>query len=443
MKPLSSSKQLEDQRLKTSRIRLALAYAICMALSLCLVLAAGFWIHSALVKQSLKTELELIAKKEADVHLVDLKEWAAGTRTKEDVKLGFRPHRTAFYYILSQNSQLVNGNETQPQLRPALLKLLKSNQLPKGNVIFKTLHTEDAPALRLALLRYPVEDDGEYLGSVYAATDVGGSLSHLDHLLSTSLMLALGFVLLASLGGWWMADRSLQPLRLALQHQRQFITDASHELRTPLAVMTMALSQLNKEAAEKLSAFHQQTLEDLLDETLRLNRIAEELLLLARADASGHTPKLEPMTLASVLKKRLRLFQAHIDEKQLRIELQLNDDLTIMADADLISRLLTAALDNAVRYTPEGETLLIKTLNQNSYIELHICNSGTTITPTEIELVFKRFYRGKPARQQYQQGAGLGLSMIREIMLAHGGEARLVSSSTQGTCLICIFPRFS
>ena len=443
MKPLSSSKQWEDQRLKTSRIRLALAYAISMALSLCLVLAAGFWIHSALVKQSLKTELELIAQKEADVHLVDLKEWAAGTRTKEDVQLGFRPHRTAFYYILSKNSQLVHGNETQPQLRSALLELLKSNELPTGKVIFKTLHTEDEPALRLALLRYPVEDNGEYLGSVYAATDVGGSLSHLDHLLSTSLMLALGFVLLASLGGWWMADRSLQPLRLALQHQRQFITDASHELRTPLTVMTMALSQLNKEAAVELSEFHQQTLEDLLDETLRLNRIAEELLLLARADAGEHKPKLQPITIESLLKKRIRLFQAHFDEKQLQVELQLNDGLTIMADCDLLCRLLTAALDNAIRYTPAGEKLLIKTLSHSGHIELHICNSGTTITTTELEHAFKRFYRGNPARQRYQHGAGLGLSMIHEIMLAHGGEAKLESSSVNGTCLICTFPRFS
>lgn len=443
MKSLPTSQQLEDQRLKFSRIRLALAYAISMALSLCLVLAAGYWIHSALVKQSLKTELQQLAEKEAGVHLIDLQEWAAGTRTKADVQLGFRPHRTAFYYILSNESQLVHGNETQPQLRPALLELLKNRELPTGKVIFKTLQPENEPELRLALLRYPVVSEGEYLGSVYAATDVGGSLSHLDHLLGTSLALALGFVLLASIGGWWMADRSLQPLRLALQHQRQFIADASHELRAPLTVMTTALALINKEAAPQLSDFHQQTLADALDETRRLNRMAEELLLLARADAGGLQPRLEPLLLTSLVEQRLRLYRTQIEHKQLELKQQLEAIPPIQGDADLLNRLLTAALDNALQYTPVGEKLIIRLFNTHQGVVFSLCNTGICLTDTDLKQVFKRFYRGDPARQRHHLGAGLGLAMIREIMLAHGGKVKLKSHPDQGTCLICIFPHFS
>lgn len=374
MNPIASW-TLEDRRLRANRIRLALAYALGMALSLCLVLAAGYWTHSVLIKQSLKQELQLLAEKEADVHLSDLRDWAAGRRTAADVNVGLRAHRMAFYYILSADAELVHGNESHPEHRSMLLALLQNRELPQGEVVFRTLQPDDKPPLRLALLRHPVLVDGHYLGSVYAATDIADSLAHLEQLLLTGLLLALGFVLLASLGGWWMADRSLQPLRRALQHQRRFIADVSHELRAPLTVLTTALAIVNKEATGQLNEFHRQTLADALDETRRLNRMTEELLLLARADAGVLQTQVQPLVLQPLIEQRLRLCKSLVQAKRLGVTLQLPPDMTLNADGDLLQRLLTAALDNALQYTPEGGFLHIEAHCKGKTLLLQLCTS--------------------------------------------------------------------
>ena len=440
MNGITTSQQLEDRRLKSNRIWLALVYALGMAFSLCLVLAAGYWIHSVLIKKSLKQELQLLAEKEAGVHLTDLQEWASGLRTAADVNVGLRPHRMAFYYILSSDAELVHGNESHPELRPVLLALLKSRELPQGQVVFRNLQPDNEPELRLALLRHPVMSEGRYLGSVYAATDIGDSLAHLDQLLRTGLLLALGFALLASLGGWWMADRSLQPLRRALQHQRRFIADASHELRAPLTVLTTALAVVNKEATAQLSEFHRQTLADALDETRRLNRMTDELLLLARADAGVLQANIQSIRLQPLIEQRLRLCQPLVEEKQLHVTLQLPPDLTINADSDLLRRLLSAALDNALQYTPNGGFLRIEAHGKGKKLLLRLSNNCSNLLPLNTRQIFKRFYRGDPARQRNRQGSGLGLAIIQEIMLAHGGQVWIDYSKTTGFCLTCSFP---
>ena len=440
MKALHNSLQVEDRQLRSSRIRLALVYAFGMAVSLCVVMAAGYWIHTELIKRSLRSELQSLAGVEADVHLKELQQWAAGELTAADVEVSFRPHRTSFYYILSSDLQLVHGNETQPELRSALLGYLKTSELPSGTVVFRTLKPNGASPLRLALLRHPVLFEGEYLGSVYAATDVGDSLSYLEQMLRTSLALALGLVLLASIGGWWMAHRSMLPLRLALHHQRQFIADVSHELRAPLTVMTTALTLIRKEAGEQLSEFHQQTLSDALDETKRLNRMTEELLLLARADAGELKPRRQSLLISPLVDQRIRLYRPQLEQKGIRLEIHAEESLRIEADPDLLSRLLTAALDNAVKYTPLGGALRLDAESHQQAVRIRICNTSAEVSTDQAQQLFKRFYRGDPSRSRNQQGAGLGLALIQEIMLAHGGEARVTLGDAGRFCLECRFP---
>lgn len=429
----------EDAFLKTSRWKLARSYALGMALGLVVILAGGYWVHSALVKQALKAELHQLAHKEAGVHLPDLQRWAEGQMTSADVQIGLRSHRTAFYYILSSASELVHGNETQPGLRASVLELLKNNQLPPGEVVFATLYPKDEPGLHLALLRYPVMHEGEYLGSVYAATDVGGSLSHLDQLLITSLLLLVGLVFLASMGGWWMADRSLQPLRLALQQQRRFIADASHELRAPLTVMTTALSLVREEAGQQLGEFHRETLDDALDETRRLSRLAEELLLLARADAGGIEPVMMVFDPLDLLEQKARLYSTRAEDKGLQLVCELDEHLRIRADRDLFQRMLDVVLENALTYTPEGGQVRLRTCLKQGRAVVMVSDTGPGMTPEEAERAFQRFYRADPARQRNQQGAGLGLSLVRELAELQGACVELTSSLGKGTQVYLYF----
>lgn len=421
--------------LKSTRQKLAWGYALGMAVGLVIIVAGGYWLHSVLVKEALKTELQQLARKEAGVHLPDLQAWAQGQKTAKDVTIGFRANRMAFYYILSRDRELVHGNETQPELRTAVLDILKNNQLPPGKVVFETLSPSEEPSLQLALLRHPVNYNGDYLGSVYAATDIGDSLSHLDQLLTTSLIVLTGLILLATVGGWWMAHRSLRPLRLALEQQRRFVADASHELRAPLTVMTTALSLLRDETCHQLDSFHQETLEDTLDETRRLNRLAEELLLLAKADSGGLVPELTTFTPAPVIEQQLRLFQILARERGVALSGQCFRTARIRADKHFLQSMVGAALDNALTYTPEGGNVSLELSQGNNWVEILVRDTGPGMEAEEVNQAFQRFYRADPARRRNQQGSGLGLAVIEELATLQGARVKLSSAPGEGTSL--------
>ena len=439
----SAGFQGDADRLIRSRRRLASHYAIGMALGLCLVLGVGYWVHSALVKHSLRIELEGLARVEAGVHLPDLQQWAAGTRRQEDVSIGFRPHRTAFYYILSANAELVHGNESRPQLREQVLRLLRDRSLPVGTVVFGKVDDGAGEILRLALLRHPVEQDGDYLGSVYAATDVSGSLAHLEQLFRVVLALALGFVLLASFGGWWMADRSMIPLRRSLERQRRFVADASHELRAPLTVLTTALMLVRDEAGDRLDAFQRETLDDALDETRRLSRLSEELLTLARADSGQLSVCLGRVDLGELVRRCARLRQAEARSRGLWLEHEVVGEAHAHADSDLVVRMIGSALDNALAYTESGGRVKLGVCHEGGSVLLVVEDTGIGMDCTELEQVFERFYRADPARQRSRAGAGLGLSLIRELAQAQGAQVQLASSPGVGTTVSIRFRAFS
>ena len=429
------------RRLEASRRRLAWRYAVGMTLGICTVLLVGYLMHSALIKQSLKSELVQLAQREAEVHKPDLEAWMAGRRGPEDVNIGFRPHRTAFYYILGPDSRLVHGNETRPALRDEVLALLKGNTLPRDRVVFEDILADEEGVLQLALLRHPVEDaEGRYLGSVYAATDVGGSLAHLEQLLMLLLGLALGFVVLAGLGGWWMADRSLRPLQQALRQQREFIASASHELRAPLTVMNTALALVEREGRERLDDFHHQTLVDARDEVRRLGRLAEELLLLARVDAGGVSQRREHLALDEVVERQVRLRKPQAEAYQQILHVALESGVGVAGDADLLARLVGAGLDNAVAYTPEGGRIEVRLQVRAGWAHLEIADTGPGMKEAQLARAFERFYRGDPSRQRHRAGAGLGLSIIDEVARQHGGDARLFSREGEGTRLVVTLP---
>ena len=430
-----------EHELRTGRRRLALGYALGMAVALCAVLLGGYFLHSAMVKQSLSAELAQLSQREAEVHKPDLEAWIEGASDPAEVSIGYRPHRTAFYYIMSPQAELVHGNETQPELREAVLAHLTTRDLPRDEVVFHDLEADGADApVRLALLRHPVKGaDGAYLGSVYAATDVGGALAHLDQLLMVMFALALGVVGLSGLGGWWMADRSLLPLRRALVQQREFVANASHELRGPLTVMQTALAMVEREAGDRLGAFHRQSLADARAETQRLGDLASRMLLLARADAGALELRAEELDLVALIERQIRLRRPQAEAKDQSLNADLPDHARTTGDADLLAQAVHAGLDNALSYTPSGGRIDVTLVHAGSGWRLEIADTGLGMDADAVSGAFTRFYRADTARVR-DGGAGLGLPIIREIIELHGGRARIESRSGAGTRLVLELP---
>ena len=247
-------------------------------------------------------------------------------------------------------------------------------------------------------------------------------------------------LVLASLGGYILARKSLEPIASMVNEQQRFIADASHELRTPLAVLRgeteVALGRTR--TVEE----YQESLTLIQEEAERLSRIVEDLFILARQPIQSPTALVkEPVSLTDVVKDCARAAQVLASRKGVRLKLE-NDSTSIAlnADEELIKRMILNLLDNAVKYTPEGGEISLALEKHNGSAEIVVRDTGIGLSQTDQQRVFDRFYRVDKARSRALGGAGLGLSIVRSIVEAHGGNITIDSTPRHGSTFTVSLP---
>jgi signal transduction histidine kinase len=247
-------------------------------------------------------------------------------------------------------------------------------------------------------------------------------------------------LLLASFGGYILARKSLEPIASMVNEQQRFIADASHELRTPLAVLRgeteVALGKTR--TVEE----YQESLTLIQEEAERLSRIVEDLFILARQPIQSPTALIKaPVSLTEVVKDCARAAQVLASRKGVRLKLE-NDSTSIAlnADEELIKRMILNLLDNAVKYTPEGGEISLALEKHNGSAEIVVRDTGIGLSQTDQQRVFDRFYRVDKARSRALGGAGLGLSIVRSIVEAHGGNITIDSTPRHGSTFTVSLP---
>jgi signal transduction histidine kinase len=185
---------------------------------------------------------------------------------------------------------------------------------------------------------------------------------------------------------------------------------------------------------------YRRVLGDVLEEVERLTRLAEQLLFLCREDAG-----LVPLVLGDVrLDDLVRETSEHMGivagEKGLTLQTTDLAPCPVRGDAGQIRRLLFNLLDNAIKFTPAGGTVLVGLERSNGQALLTVADTGVGIPAEHIAHVFERFYRVDPARGQEAEGTGLGLAICRSIAEAHGGHIRIESVTGQGTRVTLVVP---
>jgi heavy metal sensor kinase len=288
-------------------------------------------------------------------------------------------------------------------------------------------------------------------------------------------------VLFASLGGYFLARKSLAPIALmnqqtqritaenlsaqldvtnprdevgrlaitinallaridaAFQEQKRFIADASHELRTPIAVLRgeteVALEQ------ERATAEYKESLELIKDEAERLSRIVENLFLLARQPIDAPSLVKEPVYLNEVVADCARAAQVLATQKGLRLKVQSSlPEVSMNGDDEMLKRMLLNLLDNAVKYTPAGGEISVALRSQNGNAIIIVSDTGIGIPSEDQPRIFDRFYRVDKARSRALGGAGLGLSIARWIVEGHGGSLSVSSSVGRGSTFTVDLP---
>ncbi len=227
-------------------------------------------------------------------------------------------------------------------------------------------------------------------------------------------------------------NRMMDRLEASFRQATRFSADASHELKTPLTVMQGELENALQSATP--GSPEQQLFSNLLEETQRLKTITRSLLLLAQADAGQLKLTLESVDLSAELEAMIEDARVLAADSRLQFDVELQPQLRVEADRALLHTAMFNLITNAIKYNePAGKLNLALTATDNQVV-FTVCNAGPGIPAEDQPLIFDRFYRVGRAGRPGVDGIGLGLSLAREVVRAHGGELALNESHTGRTC---------
>jgi signal transduction histidine kinase len=224
----------------------------------------------------------------------------------------------------------------------------------------------------------------------------------------------------------------------ALERQRRFAADASHELRTPLTAISGHAKMLEEWALEEDPERAKRSVGVIGREADRMRGLAESLLALARGD-EGASLKIGHHDLVAVAQEAAQATR-DANNGKVSVECALPDgEVEATFDRDRALQAASILLDNAVRYTPEGGNVTVSVREDGDRAALEVSDTGVGIPEDQLPLVFERFHRADPSRSE--GGAGLGLSIARQIADSHGGELRAKSTPGAGSTFTLYFFR--
>lgn len=227
-----------------------------------------------------------------------------------------------------------------------------------------------------------------------------------------------------------------ESIEQAERSKRQMIADVAHELRTPIAILRTAVEGFE----DGVLAPTPENLSALKDKIHLTARLIDDLQQLALADMGQLSLQLEPLAVGEVVADIAGLVGPHIEDGGVRLVADVPADLpTVKADRHRVQQVLLNLLANALRYTPAGGEIRITARHEDSGVEVRVCDSGPGLSEEDLKRVFDRFYRGAAARGA-GPGAGLGLSVAKALVEAHGGRIWAENRPEGGACFRFTLP---
>ncbi|MCG2624664.1 HAMP domain-containing histidine kinase [Arthrobacter sp. I2-34] len=234
-------------------------------------------------------------------------------------------------------------------------------------------------------------------------------------------------ILLAAAVGLYSARNAVKPLGEALARQRRFVQDASHELRTPLTILDARLQLAQRKAGQDSPAADD--LARLRQDSAALARLIDDLLLMS---TGGGGPAAEPVDAAATVAAAVADLQLVAD--QTSIALASPGSAPVMVPPQLLRRMVTALVENALSHTPAGGRIRVSVRAEAGQVLISVADTGQGITGIDPGEIFDRFARGT-GQGQATGSYGIGLALVREAALRHGGDVRVAHTGPDGTTI--------
>jgi heavy metal sensor kinase len=336
--------------------------------------------------------------------------------------------------------------------------------------------------MQLRLLSYPLKFEGRLVGVVQVAKDLGPMSKTLGDLRLVYSLVGPFAVFWLCLGCWFLADRLVAPvievtdaareinadnlsrrlpntghrdelgqmvatfnqmlerLENAFRRVRQFSGDASHELRTPLTILR-GETEVTLRWAKQPEEFRDM-LRSNLEEIDRMERIIESLLVLTKSEAGELILDVKEFSLSDLVQALYLQARTLGETKRIsaNLRVEVEEELFIRGDELRLRQMFLNLIANGIKYTPQGGGLEIALLREGEMARVDVSDTGIGIPVESQPFIFDRFYRVDKARNRMDGGSGLGLSIVRSIAEAHGGQISVQSTLGQGSTFTVLLP---
>lgn len=256
---------------------------------------------------------------------------------------------------------------------------------------------------------------------LYIFLDCTRDLTSVKNFLKISLLVSLFGLIAIAILVILLSPRMIKPMAESYEKQKEFITNAGHELKTPMAVIESCTEVIEMQSGEsKWTA-------GIRDQVKKLTALTGELVSLARMEESADKLEMQNINLSELAKEVLGGFELEAEKQGRNIVKEIESDVNIKGNKQSLSQLISILIDNALKYAREESDIKISIYQQGKKAMIVEENEADGLTPGSQEAFFDRFYRGDTSHNNETEGHGIGLSLARSIVNAHGGSISAVS----------------
>ncbi|MDO5518896.1 MAG: HAMP domain-containing sensor histidine kinase [bacterium] len=231
----------------------------------------------------------------------------------------------------------------------------------------------------------------------------------------------------------------LDRIELSYESQKQFVSDASHELRTPIAVIQGYANMLERWGMEDKEVL-KESVDAIANEAKSMKELVEKLLFLSRHDKKTLRLNRKVFNMRDVVEEMIR--ETQMVEKNRVISSPILEDVSVYGDQQALKQALRIFIDNAIKYSKDGDSIYIGCRNKNGTCIVSIKDTGIGMKREDMDRIFERFYRADTVRNGGVDGHGLGLSIAKLIVLNHTGTIKVKSQYTKGSTFTIILPDY-
>ena len=379
------------------------------AISVLLILLLGTIniINIGTVGKQIEAKLEMISKNEGDPHNIstppeDSPPRAPGAKNDYDTLIS-----SNFFVIRFDKS----GNIVYTDV-----SRISSVSEEEAKELAEKIYTQNELSGKIDGFEYMVKDSRMGFGKVAVFLDTSDDIYSYIRVLVLSSAIGIACWLLMLLFVILLSKRAIRPIAENIERQKQFVTNAGHEIKTPIAII-----QSNTEAMELYNGESKWS-KNIKEQTVRLNELMKNLLTLARMDENNDKLVLSDCSLSQLLTDNIECFRETLALRRITLQTNIQPMISLHANKEHITQLISVLMDNAVKYTNEGGNIFVSLEGNNKRIKLQFKNTCQQLPPAPPEKLFDRFYRADEARTQKNSGYGIGLSIAQSITETYKGR---------------------